>query len=176
MERGSFIVAVDVATGKERWRFNTVARPGEPGGDTWNDLPLDKRSGGSVWNPGSYDPELNLLYFGTAPTYDTRPLRARLVKPGVQAIFEALDAATGEYLFSIDIDMQNVITAIDPKTGEKTTNPASIPDPEYTRLSLSGICPDTLGARNRMATAYNARSRLLYVPMTDTCVDPTPTT
>ena len=67
--------------------------------------------------------------------------------------------------------MTNVITAIDPKTGEKTINPASIPPPESRQLSLPGICPDTLGARNWMATSYDASRRTLFIPMTDTCVD-----
>ena len=68
---GGFIVALDIATGQELWRFNTIARPDEPGGNTWNGLPLDKRSGGSVWHQGTYDKDLNLIYYGVAPTYDT---------------------------------------------------------------------------------------------------------
>ena len=71
---GGFIVALDLNSGNEVWRFHTIARPGEPGGNSWNGLPLDKRSGGSVWHQGTYDPELNLIYFGVAPTYDTGPL------------------------------------------------------------------------------------------------------
>jgi len=74
---GGFIVALDISTGRELWRFNTIARPDEPGGDTWNGLPLDKRSGGSVWHQGTWDRDLNLVYFGVAPTYDT----AGLIKP-----------------------------------------------------------------------------------------------
>jgi alcohol dehydrogenase (cytochrome c) len=72
---GNFIVALDASTGKEAWRFATIARPGEPGGETWNGLPLEARNGGSIWVPGSYDPALNLVFFGPAPTYDTKPLR-----------------------------------------------------------------------------------------------------
>jgi alcohol dehydrogenase (cytochrome c) len=72
---GNFIVAFDANTGQEAWRFNTIAQPGEPGGDTWNGLPVEKRNGGSVWVSGSYDPALNLVFFGPAPTYDTGPLR-----------------------------------------------------------------------------------------------------
>lgn len=61
-----FISALDAATGKEVWRTSTVARPGEPGGDTWGNLPLTFRAGGDAWIPGSYDPETNLIYWGTA--------------------------------------------------------------------------------------------------------------
>ena len=61
-----FITAHDAATGKELWRTSTIARPGEPGGDTWGDLPLRFRAGGDAWIAGSYDPETNLIYWGTA--------------------------------------------------------------------------------------------------------------
>ena len=61
-----FISAHDAQTGKELWRTSTIARPGEPGGDTWGDLPLMFRAGGDAWIPGSYDPGTNLIYWGTA--------------------------------------------------------------------------------------------------------------
>ena len=63
------ITAHDANTGKELWRFYTVAAPNEPGGDTWNSIPGENRFGGSVWNSGSYDPETKLLYFGVGQPY-----------------------------------------------------------------------------------------------------------
>jgi len=60
------VVANDAATGKELWRLHTVALPGEPGGDTWGDTPRDKRVTVGTWNPPSFDPKLNLIYFGTS--------------------------------------------------------------------------------------------------------------
>lgn len=66
---GCYITAHDLETGRELWRFNTIAQPGEPGGDTWNNLPADQRWGASVWTPPSYDPELNLLFVGTGSPY-----------------------------------------------------------------------------------------------------------
>jgi len=74
-EGGNFITALDAETGEEAWRFYTIAQPGQPGGDTWNGLERLARNGASVWVPGSYDPELNLAFFGPAQTYDTGPLR-----------------------------------------------------------------------------------------------------
>ena len=65
-EDSCFITAHDAETGEERWRTYTVARPGAPGGDTWGDLPLMLRGGGDSWIPGSYDPELELLYWPVA--------------------------------------------------------------------------------------------------------------
>ena len=55
------IVALDAGTGKEQWRFNTIPRPGTPGGNSWNGLAQEDRNGGSVWIPGSYDPVNNLV-------------------------------------------------------------------------------------------------------------------
>jgi alcohol dehydrogenase (cytochrome c) len=61
-----FISAHDPETGRELWRTSTIARPGEPGGDTWGDLPLKRRAGGDAWIPGSYDPVTNLVYWSVA--------------------------------------------------------------------------------------------------------------
>ena len=66
VEESCFITAHDPQTGAEVWRTHTVARPGAPGGGTWGDLPLALRGGGDSWMPGSYDPELDLLYWPTA--------------------------------------------------------------------------------------------------------------
>jgi alcohol dehydrogenase (cytochrome c) len=61
-----FISAWDAATGKQAWKFNTVARQSDPGGDTWGKLSDLLRAGGDTWITGSYDPELNLTYWGVA--------------------------------------------------------------------------------------------------------------
>ena len=99
---GAYIVGLDAETGKEAWRFYTIARPGEPGGDTWNGLPLEQRTGGSVWTAGSYDAERKLAFFGPAPTYDTGPLRDPVGRRGV----------TNEALYT------NSTIALDPDTGK----------------------------------------------------------
>lgn len=65
---GCFITAHDAESGEPLWQVNVIARPGEPGGDTWGGLPLEARRHASAWMPGSYDPELNLVYWGTGVT------------------------------------------------------------------------------------------------------------
>jgi alcohol dehydrogenase (cytochrome c) len=60
------MTAHDAQTGERLWSFNTIAQSGEPGGDTWGDLDNIFRAGGETWITGSYDPELNLTYWGTA--------------------------------------------------------------------------------------------------------------
>ena len=58
-----FIAAYDIKTGKEDWRFYTIPGPGEPGHETWAGDSW-KTGGASVWMTGSYDPDLNLTYWG----------------------------------------------------------------------------------------------------------------
>jgi alcohol dehydrogenase (cytochrome c) len=65
-EEKCFISSYDAATGKEVWRFKTVALEGEAGGDTWGNLPNIFRAGTETWITGSYDPDLNLTFWGTA--------------------------------------------------------------------------------------------------------------
>ena len=62
------ITAHDARTGKELWRTRTIAAPGEPGGDTWGDVPLSERLHVGTWFIPSYDPVLNMVYFGTSVT------------------------------------------------------------------------------------------------------------
>jgi alcohol dehydrogenase (cytochrome c) len=80
----NYIVALDAETGKEVWRFNTIAQPGEPNGDTWNGHTAEERNGASVWVAGSYDTQLNLVFFGVAQTYDTALLANPTNNPGVK--------------------------------------------------------------------------------------------
>jgi alcohol dehydrogenase (cytochrome c) len=74
-----FVDAYDPETGERIWRFYTIPAPGEPGSETWPDDPLTlARGGGGTWMNGSYDPELDLIYWGTGnpnPDYngDSRP-------------------------------------------------------------------------------------------------------
>ena len=224
---GGFIFAIDLDTGKETWRFNTLARPDAPGGNTWNNIPLEERQGGSVWNTGAYDAELDLVFYGVSPTYNTGPLLYSLgvdgvnndalytnttlalrpatgelvwyyqhvandqfdldwifersiveleingelkkvvVTAGKPALFDALDAATGEYLFSVDTGLQNLFVAINPETGEKIPNPNVTLDAEEIRT----VCPFYQGGRNWHASSINNDSGLLFVPMFEVCMD-----
>lgn len=91
-----FIDAYDAHTGKRAWRFYTVAGPDDPGGRSWPSGDAYLRGGGSIWVTGTYDPEQNLLFFGTGnpgPDYYSN------VREGdnlYTASLVALDADTGE--------------------------------------------------------------------------------
>ena len=69
-----FIVGLDAATGAEAWRFYTIPRKGEPGFGSWNNAPVEKRNGGSVWVAGTYDAVNNNVLFGAGQTYHIAPL------------------------------------------------------------------------------------------------------
>ncbi|MCW5697189.1 MAG: PQQ-binding-like beta-propeller repeat protein [Bauldia sp.] len=88
--------SVDAATGEENWRFYMIPGPGEPGHETWPaDSDVWMTGGASIWSQPSYDPETNLLYYGTsnaAPAFDPA------YRPGDNLYTSStvvLDAATG---------------------------------------------------------------------------------
>jgi alcohol dehydrogenase (cytochrome c) len=90
-----FVAAFDAESGKEVWRFWTIPAPGEFGSSSWpGDMYL--RGGGTTWMPGTYDAELNTLFWGTsnpAPDFDGEP------RPGDDLYTDcvlALDPDTGK--------------------------------------------------------------------------------
>ena len=223
---GPQLVGLDAATGKELWRIGTIAKPGEPGGDSWNGVPFESRSGASVWTPGSYDPETGLAYFGTGNTYDTGPLlgkqkpgttndalytnstlavdpntgklvwyyqhfpddqwdldwaferqlinlnidgapRRVMITSGKIGIYDALDARTGKFLFSIDLGLQNIVSSIDPVTGKKKVNTNLYPGDGKIKL----VCPHGAGAKNYLPSSWNQQSGILVMPLNEACMD-----
>jgi alcohol dehydrogenase (cytochrome c) len=97
-EQKCFISAYDADTGEQLWRFHTVAVSSEPGGDTWGDLPDLYRAGGETWITGSYDPALNLTYWGVAQAKPWMPASRGMSSTDVALYTSstvALDARTG---------------------------------------------------------------------------------
>jgi alcohol dehydrogenase (cytochrome c) len=91
-----FIDAYDAQTGKRAWRFYTVAKPGEPGGSTWTRGDAYLRGGGSIWVTGSYDPQQNLVFYGTGNPGPDYYSGAREGDNLYTASLVALNADTGE--------------------------------------------------------------------------------
>jgi len=91
-----FLAAYDARTGKEAWRFYTIPGPGEPGHETWPDDDSWQHGGASVWVTGSYDPELNLTYWGIGnPGPDWNPSQRKGANLYADSAV-ALDADTGK--------------------------------------------------------------------------------
>jgi alcohol dehydrogenase (cytochrome c) len=97
--------------------------------------------------------------------------RKALVTAGKLAIVEVLDRTNGQFLWAKETVYQNVVSSIDPKTGEKTLNPAAIPHIGQTTVN----CPADPGARGWPATAYSPRTQMLYLPLSEYCSNTTPT-
>ena len=97
-------------------------------------------------------------------------LKRLVVTTGKQAIFDLLEADTGKYVSSIDLGLQNLVTAIDPVTGAKTTDPTLLPGDGETKM----VCPHVSGGRGWMPTSYDASSKVVYVPMVEACMDLVP--
>jgi alcohol dehydrogenase (cytochrome c) len=93
-----YISAYDAATGKRDWKFITTALTGQPGADSWAGLPDNMRKGAETWIAGTYDPELNTTYWGTA---QAKPWRRDLRGSGAGATNYA-----------------NSTLALDPETGK----------------------------------------------------------
>ena len=226
---GDVIVGLDAGNGEERWRFHSIAQPGDPGDASWNGAPLAQRNGGSVWTAGSYDPQLRLAYFGPAQTYDTAPLQYPVHQPGITndglyldatvaldpdtgrlvwyfqhlpndqwdydwaferqiidlpvdgvrkklvvtsgklGIYDALEADTGKYVFSVDLGFQNLVTTIDPRTGAKTIDPRRYPDKQALM-----VCPHAGGGRSWLPGSYNPATHVVYLASVESCMDLTP--
>ena len=62
------VTAHNAGTGAELWLTNLIPRPGEPGDETWGDIPYEQRRHVGSWMVPSYDPTLNLIYLGTSVT------------------------------------------------------------------------------------------------------------
>jgi alcohol dehydrogenase (cytochrome c) len=93
-------------------------------------------------------------------------MRRTVTTAGKMGIFDTLDAATGAYLFSHDLGLQNLIAEIDPKTGAKKIAPAMEPTPNVQQI----VCPSNIGGRNWPSTAFNPSTGIMYVPMLESCM------
>ena len=60
-----YLESRDPETGELQWHWSSVPKPGEPGSETWPNAEAMAHGGGMTWVPGTYDPELNILYLGT---------------------------------------------------------------------------------------------------------------
>ncbi|MGI4755345.1 MAG: acido-empty-quinoprotein group A [Janthinobacterium lividum] len=91
-----FMAALDPATGKEIWRLHTIPKPGEPGFETWPNAEAAAHGGGPLWVTGTYDPALNLMFWGTG---NPHPVLAGDVRKGANLYtcsILAIDPDTGK--------------------------------------------------------------------------------
>jgi alcohol dehydrogenase (cytochrome c) len=136
-----YIEGYDAETGQRLWRRYTVPRPGEPGAETWPDNAA-KASGGSTWTTGSYDPDLDLVYWGVGNPSPWNPLDRK-----------------GDNLFT------DSILAVRPKTGEMVWHYQTSPnDPfDYDNVQALVLADLTIEGRQRKVVMQAARNGFFYV-------------
>ena len=137
-----FVDAYDVKTGERVWRLYTIPGPGEPGNETW--AGDSWRTGGSAtWMTGSYDPELNLVYWGTG-------------NPGPDWNG---DVRLGDNLYS------DAVLAIDPDTGELKWyfqfTPHDVHDWDSTQIPI--LADSRIDGRDRKLMLWPNRNAFFYV-------------
>jgi alcohol dehydrogenase (cytochrome c) len=137
-----FLDGLDPETGKQLWRRYTIPAPGEKGSETWPAGDAYLRGGGSTWVTGSYDPELDLVYWGTG--------NAGPWNPAVRG---------GDNLYSASV------LAIRPKTGEIVWHRQLVPNEMFDldavwEWILADI--DVKGVK-RKVTMHFSRGGFLYV-------------
>ncbi len=91
-----FVSAYDAQTGKLLWKFYTIAKKADPGGDSWGTLSDLFRAGGDTWITPSYDPDLNMIYFGVAQA-----------KPWMRASRQSGNGATNYANSTVAIDVDS---------------------------------------------------------------------
>ena len=238
---GCYVTGHDAKTGRELWRNEMIPRPGEPGDETWAGSPFESRWMTGVWGELTYDPELDLVYYGssgvgpaseaqrkmpgatmagTNTRFAVRPKTGEVVwkhqvlprdnwdqectfemmiintpvNPSAAAgmlsinpdarrgprktltgvpcktgIAWSFDAANGEFLWAKPTTEQNLVARIDPK-GLVTVNEDAV-------LKEAGktyhVCPTYNGGRDWPQGAYNPRANVMYVPLSNLCIDST---
>ena len=226
---GCFIMAHDVNTGDELWRFNTIDDPNNPEQqESWGGVPPENRWGGTPWTTGAYDPETNTTYWGIgmpgpyaelirgsgdgsvlytnstlaldADTGELKwyfqhlprdnwdldsPFERMLVDqevdgemhkmlvtvPGKNGIAFALDRDTGEYLWSKETVVQNVVDSID-EDGTVHINE----DLVFNALGEEYlVCTSVSGGKLWQAGAYSPATETFFVPLTEACNTVSPT-
>lgn len=136
-----FIDGWDPATGKQLWRFYTTAAPDQKGGDTWpGDTHL--KGGAPTWLTGAYDPELDLVYWGTGNGGPWNP-----------------NARQGDNLYIASV------VAIRPKTGELVWHYQFSPnDPyDYDATEVGMLVDMKIGGKDRKVLAQANRNGFFYV-------------
>ena len=236
-----YVTGHDARTGQELWRNEMIPRPGEPGDETWAGSPFESRWMTGVWGHLTYDPELDLVYYGSSgvgpaseaqrnmpgatmagtntrfavrsrtgevvwkhqvlprdnwdqectfemmiietpvdpdpaagmlsvnPEARRGPRKTLTGVPCKTGIVWSFDAASGEFLWARPTTQQNIVAAIDPKGLVRVNEDVVLKEVGKTY----SVCPTYIGGRSWPSGAYNPQANVMYVPLTNLCVDTT---
>ena len=113
-----FLESRDPETGAVQWHWNTTPRPGEPGSETWPDEESMRHGGGMTWLTGTYDPELNLVYWGIGNPNPVHAAQGRKGDNVWTCSVVALNPETGKFVWGFQAsphdthDWDNVGTSV----------------------------------------------------------------
>ena len=153
------VTAHDAATGVEVWRRLLIPAPGEPGDETWGDVPFEQRMHVGAWMPPSFDPDLNLIYVGTSGTWP----QPKFLLGGVDKAHLhhgstlALDADTGEIVWRYQ--HLNDHWNLDHVFERLLVDTAVTPDPDAVRWINPRLRP---GERRRVVTGIPGKTGVVY--------------
>ncbi len=150
--RGCYVTGHDAETGRELWRNEMIPRPGEPGDETWAGSPFEARWMTGVWGHIVYDPELDLVYYGSSgvgPASEAQRNMPGATMAGTNTRF-AVRPRTGEIVWRHQVlprdnwdqectfEMMVIDTPVnpDPSAGLLSSNPNARRGP---RRTLTGI-------------------------------------
>jgi alcohol dehydrogenase (cytochrome c) len=136
-----YVEAYDPQTGKQLWRFYTVPRPGDKGADTWPENAANA-SGGSTWTTGTYDPDMDVIFWGIGNPAPWNPL----LRPG-------------DNLYT------NSIVALKPKTGEVVWHYQMSPTDPFDHDNITSIITADLNVEGKPTKALIqvARNGFVYI-------------
>jgi alcohol dehydrogenase (cytochrome c) len=141
---GCFVTGNDAETGKELWRNYVIPKPGEPGSETWGNQPFEKRQMTGVWGPIIYDPELDLIFYGSS------------------GVGPAAEGQRGNY--GATMTGTNTRFAVKPRTGEIVWRHQVLPEDNWDQECTFEMMPITTAvnpdpkAEGMMAVGRGAKS------------------
>ena len=153
------ITAHDARSGQEVWRTRTIPKPGEPGNESWGDVPFERRWHVGTWMVPSYDPELRLVYIGTSVTSPAP--KFMLGSNDHQYLYHnstlALDIDTGEMVWYY----QHVVDHwdLDHPFERILIDTAVVPDPAEVNWINPNIRP---GERRQVLTGIPGKTGIVY--------------
>src|SRR5262249_21398776 len=140
-------------------------------------LALKPSTGEMVWHYQHLPQDMWDLDFAFDRQIVTVPVNGKpqklVVTTGKTMITDAVDAATGKWVFSHEVPgLQNIIKSIDPKTGEKTYDSQALYDLSGARGALQ--CPMNNGGKDWPSNGYDPKTHLMYITMAEDCVEVRP--
>ena len=152
------ITAFDAKTGKEAWRHRTIPKPGEPGNESWGNIPYEQRWHVGMWMVPSYDPETKRLYVGTSVTAPAP--KFMLAGNKNQYLYHnstlALDVKTGNMIWFF----QHVVDSwdLDHPFERLIVDTDVSPDPSAVKWAN----PSVHGEKHRVITGIPGKTGLVY--------------